>query len=70
MAEGFGAFGQNVTDVAELRPAIKRAMEAGTTAVVNVATSATIVHPVTATLLGSVSPDDEVVVPYYDNIPK
>ena len=70
VAEGFGAFGQNVTDVAELRPAIKRAMEAGTTAVVNVATSATIVHPVTATLLGSVSPDDEVVVPYYDNIPK
>jgi acetolactate synthase-1/2/3 large subunit len=69
VAEGFGAFGQHVTDIDEIGPAMTRALDAGRAAVVNVATSASVVNPVTTRMLGDLSADDEIVIPYYDNIP-
>lgn len=69
VAEGFGAFGQHVTSFDEIGPAMTRALEAGRPAVINVVTSAAVVNPVTTTMLGDLSAEGEVVIPYYDNIP-
>ena len=69
VAEGFGAFGQHVTDIDEIGAAMTRAFESGRPSVINVATSASIVHPVTTSLLGDVRAEGVIVIPYYDNIP-
>ncbi|MFV0524880.1 MAG: thiamine pyrophosphate-binding protein [Acidimicrobiales bacterium] len=70
VAEGFGAFGQHVTEVDEVGPAVDRALESGRPSVVNVATAGSVVHPITTSMLGDLTATDEIVIPYYDNIPK
>jgi len=70
VAKGFGAHGELVETVEEIAPAVKRALDAGGPAVVNVRTSAEIVHPVTTALLGDLTATDEIIVPYYQNLPK
>jgi acetolactate synthase-1/2/3 large subunit len=69
VAEGFGAFGQYVTSVDEIGPAMSRALESGRPSVINVATAASIVNPVTTSMLGNLTAEDQIVIPYYDNIP-
>jgi len=69
VAEGFGAFGQHVSKIEDLAPAVARALESGRPAVINVATSAKIVHPITTSMLGDLDAADEIVIPYYDNLP-
>jgi acetolactate synthase-1/2/3 large subunit len=69
VAEGFGAFGQHITDVDEIGPAMTRALESGRPAVIDATTAASIVHPITTSLLGDLTVDGEIVIPYYDNIP-
>lgn len=69
IAEGFGAFGQHVTDIDDLRPAMARALDAGRPSVVNVAISAAVVHPLTTSMLGDLDAADQIVIPYYENIP-
>ena len=70
VAEGFGAFGQHVDDLVDLGPALQRALESGRPAVIDVAVAASVVHPITLQMLGNLQAENEVVVPYYDNIPK
>lgn len=70
VAEGFGCHGELVERTEDIAPAIRRAFEAGRPAVVNIMVSAKIVHPVTTSLLGDLTVTDEIVVPYYKNIPK
>ncbi len=70
VAEGFGALGETVVKPEDLAPALRRALDAGCPAVLNVVTSASVVHPVTTALLGDLTAEDEIVVPYYQNIPK
>ena len=70
VAEGFGAYGESVEKPEDIGPAMRRALDAGRPAVLNVLTSASIVHPVTTALLGNLDAEDEIVVPYYQNIPK
>ncbi|MFV0317266.1 MAG: thiamine pyrophosphate-binding protein [Microthrixaceae bacterium] len=69
VAEGFGAFGQHVEHVDELGPALERAIEADLPSVIDVATSAQVVHPLTTSMLGDLESADEIPIPYYDNIP-
>ena len=69
VAEGFGCHGEFVDTVEGILPAIERAFAAGKPAVVNVATSAKVVHPVTISLLGDLAAQSEIIVPYYKNIP-
>ena len=69
VAEGFGAFGQHVTDMDDLGPAMARAFDAARPSVINVETAASIVHPITLMMLGDLSAPDQVVIPYYDNLP-
>jgi acetolactate synthase-1/2/3 large subunit len=69
VAEGFGAFGQHVTEIDELGPAVARALEAGRPAVINVATSAKVVNPITMQMIGDLEAEGEIAIPYYDNLP-
>lgn len=69
VAEGFGAFGQHVTEVDELGPAVARALESGRPSVINVVIAASIVHPITTQMLGDLTAEDAIVIPYYDNLP-
>ena len=70
VAEGFGAFGQHVTAVDEIGPAMDRALESGRPAVINVTTSAAVVNPLTTSMLGELDAPDEIAIPYYQNIPR
>jgi acetolactate synthase-1/2/3 large subunit len=70
VAQGFGAHGELVERLEDLGSAIRRAFAAGAPAVVNVRVSASVVHPVTTMLLGDLTAKDEIVVPYYQNIPR
>ena len=47
-----------------------RASESGRPAVIDVAVAASVVHPITLQMLGNLQAENEIVVPYYDNIPK
>ncbi|MFV0309167.1 MAG: thiamine pyrophosphate-binding protein [Desertimonas sp.] len=70
VAEGFGAFGQHVDAIDEIGPAVTRALESGRPSVINVAVAASIVHPITTQMLGDLNATDEIVIPYYDNLPR
>jgi len=68
VAEGFGAFGQHVSDIDGIRPAMERAFDSDRPSVINVVTSAKVVHPLTLSLLGDLSGDDGIALPYYENL--
>ena len=70
VAEGLGAFGQHVTEIDDIGPAIDRALESGRPSVINVVTSAAVVNPMTTSMLGDLDTKDEIAIPYYDNIPR
>ena len=69
VAEGFGAFGQHVTEADELAPAMQRALDSGRPSVINVATAASVVNPITTSMLGDLNAPDQIVIPYYENLP-
>lgn len=70
VARAFGGYGEKVTDIAEVRPAVQRAFESGLPACINVSIDASAVHPATTAMLGDLEAEDEIVVPYYENIPR
>jgi acetolactate synthase I/II/III large subunit len=70
IARGFGGYGERVTELAEVAPAVQRAFASGRPACINVAVAASVVHPMTTAMLGNLESDDEIVVPYYENIPR
>lgn len=70
VAEGFGAFGQHVTDMDDLGPAMARALDSARPSVINVDTAASIVHPITTMMLGDLTVTDQIVIPYYENLPR
>ncbi|MBU3686776.1 MAG: thiamine pyrophosphate-binding protein [Mycobacterium sp.] len=70
VARAFGGYGERVTELAEVRPAVQRAFDSGLPGCVNVAVAASVVHPMTTAMLGNLDAEDEIVVPYYENIPR
>lgn len=70
VAQGFGCYAENVADATEVQPAVERAFASGRPACINVMTSASVVHPATTQMLGNLDAQDEIVIPYYDNIRK
>jgi len=70
VAIAFGAHGERVENLADLGPAVRRALDSKRPALINVVVSNDVVHPVTTMLLGDLTRADEIVVPYYQNIPK
>jgi acetolactate synthase-1/2/3 large subunit len=70
VAEAFGGYGEHVSDAADIPDAMKRAFADGRPACLNLAVDADVVHPLTTMMLGDVTATDEIVVPYYENIPR
>lgn len=70
VGEGFGCHGEYVDTIEGIAPAIERAMASGKPSVINVRTSGQVVHPATTSLLGDVHATDQIVVPYYQNLPR
>ncbi|WP_103381329.1 thiamine pyrophosphate-binding protein [Pseudonocardia dioxanivorans] len=69
VAEGFGAHGERVTTLAEVGPAVRRALDSGRPALVNLAVAYG-PEPRTAAGMGRKPATDEIAVPYYEAIPK
>ncbi len=70
IAAGFGCHAERVTEIGYLAAAMERAFAAGKPALVEVMTDPAVVHPVTPAMLGK--PEEganEVIIPYYENIP-
>jgi acetolactate synthase I/II/III large subunit len=70
VARAFGGYGERVTELDQVRPAVERAFASGLPACINVAVAGSVVHPMTTAMLGDLAADDEIVVPYYQNIPR
>lgn len=70
IARAFGLHSERVTQFAELAGALDRAFACGGPAFIEVMTDADVVHPVTVAMLGQVEAgSDDVLIPYYENIP-
>jgi acetolactate synthase-1/2/3 large subunit len=69
VAEGFGAYGERVEKVSEVGPAIRRALESGLPALINLSVAYG-PEPRTAATMGKQPATDQIVVPYYESIPK
>ncbi|MEH3046269.1 thiamine pyrophosphate-binding protein [Sphingomonas adhaesiva] len=66
IAQGFGLYGERVTTLDEIGPAIARAFASGKPGCIDVVVDADLVLPMTSAMLGEAGPD-EVMVPYYEN---
>ncbi|MFC0282316.1 thiamine pyrophosphate-binding protein [Camelimonas abortus] len=69
VARGFGCYGEKVTRLEDIAPAIRRAQAQDLPACVNIVTDPDVVHPVTVTMVGDVESEGQIPVPYYENIP-
>lgn len=70
IARAFGLHSEKVTRLADLGPALQRAFACGGPAFIEVMTDADAVHPVTVSMLGQVEEgSQDVLIPYYENIP-
>jgi acetolactate synthase-1/2/3 large subunit len=67
IARGFGCYGERVDTLDEIGPAIARAFASGLPGCIDVTVDADVVLPMTAAMLGEPA-DNEVMVPYYENI--
>ena len=65
----FGAYGERVRDFEEIRPAVRRALDARRPAVLNLEISGDVVHPVMREMVRQPGPGVEVVIPYYESVP-
>jgi acetolactate synthase-1/2/3 large subunit len=66
IAQGFGLYGERVTTLEDIGPAIARAFASGKPGCIDVVIDADLVLPMTSAMLGEAGPD-EVMVPYYEN---
>ena len=70
IAEAFGGIGMRVKHLDDLAPAVDKALAAGVPACINAEIEPGVVHPITTMMLGDVTSTDEIVVPYYENLPR
>ncbi|HVN01311.1 MAG TPA: thiamine pyrophosphate-binding protein [Caulobacteraceae bacterium] len=69
VAQAFGCRGELITRYEDIAPAVRNAQRAGGPACLNILTDPDIAHPVTAMMVGRVDKQDEIAIPYYENIP-
>ena len=69
VAAALGAHGENVNRLEYIAPAIERAQALPGPSCINITTDPDIVHPVTPTMVGMSDAEDQIAVPYYENIP-
>ena len=70
LAEAFGGIGMRVKHLDDLAPAVDKALDAGVPACINAEIEPGVVHPITTMMLGDVTSTDQIVVPYYENLPR
>jgi len=69
VAVAFGGYGERVERVADVAPAVRRAIDSGLPACINLITDPDVVHPVTPAMVGEVDASGQIAVPYYENLP-
>jgi acetolactate synthase-1/2/3 large subunit len=69
VAEGFGCAGEEITRFEDIAPAVRRAQGRAGPTCLNIMTDADVAHPVTAMMVGRLDAEDEIAIPYYENIP-
>ena len=69
VARGFGCMGEAITRYDDIAPAVRRAQSQGGPACLNIMTDPEVAHPVTAMMVGRLDAEDEIAIPYYENIP-
>jgi acetolactate synthase-1/2/3 large subunit len=70
VARGLGATGERVSRLEDVGPAIRRAIDCGKPACVNLTVSGEVTHPITPTMVGYTDDPETIVIPYYDNVPR
>lgn len=69
VAQGLGCAGERITRFEEIGPAVRRAQASGRPTCLNILTDPDIAHPITAAMVGRLDAEDEIAIPYYENIP-
>ncbi len=70
IATSFGCHGERVERFDQIAPAMRRALDSGKPALVEIMTDPDVIHPVTLAMLGQAAESSqEVMIPYYENIP-
>ncbi len=69
VAVAFGGYGERVDRYDDIVPAIRRALDSGRPACINLIIDPDVVHPVTPAMVGNVKAKDEIAIPYYENLP-
>lgn len=70
VAAAFGCHAEQVEKLSELRPALRRALDSGKPACVNVMINPGTIAPYTSGMVGAWNREQEIVLPYYENIKK
>lgn len=69
VAEAFGCGGEQIARASDIGPAVRRAQASGRPTCLNIMTDPDIAHPITAAMVGRLDSEDEIPIPYYENIP-
>lgn len=73
MAKGAGCASEKVTDVAEVKAATQRLLDVlnkGKPGLLELVIDDGPAHPATLAMIGNTDDPNEVVIPYYDNVPR
>lgn len=69
VAVALGGYGERARNFEEIGPAIGRAFASGLPSVVNVEVSPQVSHPIMPLMVGPPANPNDIVIPYYENIP-
>ena len=69
VAEGFGCAAEQITRYDDIAEAVRRAQALGKPTCLNIMTDPDVVHPVTPMMVGKLDAENEIPIPYYENIP-
>lgn len=69
VAKAYGCNGERVTRLADIGPALQRALDSGKPACINVMIDPNVMHPTMPAMVGADTKlENEIMIPYYDNI--
>ena len=69
VARGFGCRGEEITRFEDIGPAVRMAQHSAEPTCLNIMTDGDVAHPNVARMIGRLDADDEIPIPYYENIP-
>jgi acetolactate synthase-1/2/3 large subunit len=69
VAQGLGCRGVQITRVEDIGPAVRDAQESGVPTCINIMTDPEVMHRAIEQMVGYTEREDEIPIPYYENIP-